>query len=169
MSRRRLGPSFWERIQRNPRNDLGWRLEGIKSVALNQLPGLVLKSAEAMVALQREGPFGAVIASGEKIAQRAGCSESTFWDVCRPVLEGLGFMITVERGGGRMPGGNGHANVYMAPDAGQEPAEPKPAAPYRLQLNDQGRGTWKPLSALLGAPPGRDIVRQLPGQPAAPT
>jgi hypothetical protein len=159
----------WGQFRFNPRTDLKWRWNeielGIGSARTGEghgrravIPGSVRAVALAMIRLQ-ENRYGVVVASAKKIAAKAGIGESTFWDVVRPALEGVGFMITVERGGGRKPGGDGRANVYMAPEAGQEPAEVKPAAPYRLELNEESRASWRPLP---DASDGEGVGREPP-------
>lgn len=147
----------WGQVRFNARTNLKYRWEMIELEFGNErmgdghgrramISGAVRTAALTLIRLQ-ENRYGAVIASGEKIARRAGIGVSTWWDVVRPALEGIGFIVTVERGGGRKPGGDGRANVYVSPEADIQPAEPKPAAPYRLQLDEDNRALWRPLAA----------------------
>jgi hypothetical protein len=152
----------WLKIQWNERTDFGWRLKALKHYLLADLDGVVLKAAEAIAAMQ-ENRKGPVIASGEGIAARAGICESTFWGHCRPALEGLGFMVTVERGGGRMPGGDGRANVYVSPDQGIPEAPPRlspsPRPPSNIRdVAEATGGSVNPFRSLSG-----------PAQARAPT
>jgi hypothetical protein len=78
--------------------------------------------------------------------------ESTYWEIDRPALEGVGFFVTVEHGGGRMPGGDGRANVYMAPEAGVEPAPEPPRPPGNLDDRGQPR---PPLASHVGESPAK--------------
>jgi hypothetical protein len=142
----------WKKYQWNERTDFGWRLKALKHYLLADLDGVVLKVGEAIAALQ-ENRMGPVIASGEAISTKAGVCESTFWGHCRPALEGLGFMRTVERGGGRMPGGNGRANVYMSPDQGiaedppRQPRSPRPPSNLR-EYSDAAGASVNPVRSL---------------------
>lgn len=116
---------IWAQIHWNERTDLGRRLDLLRG----QFRGVTAKAALALVRIQARF-YGAVIADGKKIAKAADISESAWWHWARPELEQLAFIRTVERGGGRMKGGDGHANVYMSPDAGQEPAPARaPSSP----------------------------------------
>jgi len=116
--------STWGKIRWNERTDLGRRLDLLRG----QFRGVTAKAALALVRLQAHF-YGAVIADGKKIARAAGISESAWWHWARPELELLAFVRTVERGGGRLKGGDGHANVYMSPDAGVQEAPARPPSP----------------------------------------
>jgi hypothetical protein len=149
----------WARIKWNERTDLGRRLDLLRG----RFRGVTAKAALALVRLQARF-YGAVIADGEKIAKAAGISESAWWHWARPELEQLRFIATVERGGGRLKGGDGHANVYMSPDAGQEPAPPRgaesPPAPttretIAVEAAAPATSTRPPLSSHLGPDPRR--------------
>jgi hypothetical protein len=128
---------FWARQRWNDRTDFSKRLAQLTKKGLAELSRVAVKAAIAIVQLQ-DHRFGAVIADGAKIAARAGIAESTWWWIARPELERVGFFCTVERGGGRLPGGDGHANVYMVPGAGVEPVPPHSPRDSRAELhNDQ--------------------------------
>jgi hypothetical protein len=114
--------TVWARVHWSERTDLGRRLDLLKG----RFRGVTAKAALGLVRLQARF-YGAVIADGKKIARAAGISESAWWHWARPELEQLEFMRTVERGGGRLKGGDGHANVYMSPDAGEQAAPPRGA------------------------------------------
>jgi hypothetical protein len=142
----------WSRIKWRDSTDLGKRLDQLVKEDLPALRGVTLKAAHALVQFQGRH-WGAVIADGQKIAQACDIGESTWWEIARPALEGHGFICTVERGGGRMPGGNGRANVYMAPGAGAEPVPPK-APRSSTNVDDQGNPR-APLASHIGDPPSR--------------
>jgi hypothetical protein len=143
---------FWARHRWNDRTDFGKRLGHLTKQQLPELSGSVLKAAIAIVQLQ-DHRFGALIADGKKIAAKAGIGESTWWSIVRPALERVGFMCTVERGGGRMPGGDGHANVYMVPGAGPEPIPPRSPQQTDQVEDEQSRQEAPTLAVAAGRGP----------------
>src|ERR1700730_10283392 len=106
---------LWKKIRFNERTDLSRCLDALLEHFLpGELSRVVRSCAEALVQLQ-DKQYGVVIAGGDKIARTAAVSESAGWHWGRPALEGLGFIRSIERGGGRLPNDEkgdwrGHAN-----------------------------------------------------------
>lgn len=105
------------------------------------LPGSAHKVLVGLYRLQHNR-YGAVIAGGVKVAQAADVDPATFWRAL-PRLIAAGAVTKVWTGGGTIPGGDGHSNVYQAgqvaiPEPAPAPTAPtSPAPPERADRGDR--------------------------------
>jgi hypothetical protein len=99
-----------------------------------ELSGAAHKLLKALAQLEGNR-WGAIIASGEQIAEAAGVHPSTWWEQL-PILQARGIVTCVYRGGGRIPGGDGRANVYQFGKV--DIPEPRPESPP-----PPASSTWK--------------------------